>query len=119
MGGTIKWVMDAEVAEEFFRRCEQYHASSEQQRVAILRELAEEGKMKSVSYSESSKEKVIEELKKNFSTIDAADLLHAQWCWDSETGDRVLVDRKTNKEIMREQYKFIKGAEGDEPPSAA
>ena len=23
------------------------------------------------------------------------------WCWDSETGEKVLMDRKTNKEIGR------------------
>lgn len=25
----------------------------------------------------------------------------AQWCWDSETGDRCLIDRRTNKVITR------------------
>lgn len=28
-----------------------------------------------------------------------------QWCYDSETGDEVLIDLKTHQEIMRRQRK--------------
>lgn len=29
------------------------------------------------------------------------DTLEGQWCYDSNTGEEVLIDTKTNKEIMR------------------
>lgn len=31
-------------------------------------------------------------------TIDAV------WCWDSETGEKVLLDRRTGQVIMTERY---------------
>lgn len=33
--------------------------------------------------------------------VDPEKTLDAVWCWDSETGDKILMDRKTNKPIGR------------------
>jgi hypothetical protein len=33
--------------------------------------------------------------------FDPEKTVNLVWCWDSETGERVLMDRRTNKEVGR------------------
>ena len=67
---TIVWTMNADVALEFYERCAEREAHTEEQRLVILRELAEEGKMVSVMATERTKEQYVEDLNKNFNVLD-------------------------------------------------
>lgn len=49
----------------------------------------------------SNTDDIVEKFKEGSPKISAESTLDAVWCVDSETGDRVLMDRRTNKEIGR------------------
>lgn len=104
--------MTPETAQEFFRRCAEKKAVTEKERAMILYELASEGKMLSVAETKRTEEEYVTDLQKNFQIADLRNkkigfdpekTLDAVWCVDSETGEEVLMDRKTNQEIMRRE----------------
>lgn len=105
------FMMTAEIAAEFFRRAKARNAETEEERAAILWELAREGHMLSVTETNRSEDEYVADLKRNFGVLDGRrkigfdpeKTLDAVWCVDSETGERVLIDRETNQIIMREK----------------
>lgn len=69
------WTLYADALEEFLIRVEQRKANTEEERVAILFELLEEGKIERLVKTSRSKEQITEDLKKNFNVETAEDLL--------------------------------------------
>jgi len=61
--------MDVAAAEEFFRRCEERQATTQNERVAILIEMAKEGKLRSIVQTKRTMEQYIEDTKKNFGKV--------------------------------------------------
>lgn len=100
--------MTPETAMEFYRRSEERNATTESARMKILCEMAAEGLVQRVSQTNRTPDQYVADLAKNF---EVADLRHAMfdpektldavWCKDSETGEDVLIDRLTNRVIMR------------------
>lgn len=72
---TLQWEMSQDTALEFFKRCGDRSAKTEDERIAILFELAEEGKMTSVSQTSRTKEEIIKDKAKHFNVlhVDAAE----------------------------------------------
>lgn len=66
---TIAWTMTAETAMEFFKRCAERGAISESDRVKILAELAQEGRMNSVVGSDKTQEEYIMDKAKQFKIL--------------------------------------------------
>lgn len=100
--------MDLGIAIEFYRRAKEANANTEEERTAILFDMAEEGLIKRVMQTQRTKEQYIKDLSKNFEVLDLTVpkfdpnvTIDAVWCKDSETGEDVLLDRKTNKIISR------------------
>ena len=62
--------MSSDVAVEFWKRVVERKADTEKERVAILLELTEEGKMDAVSETQRTKEEYVEDLKKEFDVWD-------------------------------------------------
>ena len=62
--------MSSDVAVEFWKRVVERKADTEKERVAILLELTEEGKMDAVSETQRNKEEYVEDLKKEFDVWD-------------------------------------------------
>ncbi len=58
---TIAWTMTADTAMEFFKRCHERSAKTEQERANILLELAQEGQMTSVVATNKTKEEYIQD----------------------------------------------------------
>lgn len=63
---TLAWTMTAETAMEFFKRCMDRKAETEQERGKILEELAKEGRMTSVVATKKTKEEYIKEKSKHY-----------------------------------------------------
>lgn len=72
--GHLMWEMNLDVLEEFYRRSIERNAESEKEKMDILLELAEEGRMNRVTATKRSKEQIIADLKKNFNAVKAEDL---------------------------------------------
>lgn len=69
---NLIWEMDLNVLEEFYQRCIDKNAETEEDKIKVLTELATEGKMNRVVETARSKEQIVSDLKKNFNvaTID-------------------------------------------------
>lgn len=67
--GITAWTMTVDTALEFYARCRDRGAKTEEERVKILVELAEEGKMKTVVASNKTKEEYIEDKAKHFNLL--------------------------------------------------
>ena len=67
--GVLVWQMDLETAEEFYTRCMDRNAVTEDERVEILIELANEGRMKSVSKTDRTADQVAEDMSKKFGDV--------------------------------------------------
>jgi hypothetical protein len=61
--------MTLEVAEEFYRRCDERQAKTRDEREAVLFELANEGKMNYVAETKRTMEQYIEDTAKHFSIL--------------------------------------------------
>lgn len=66
---TVAWTMTADTAMEFFKRCQERNAVTEEERVAILVELSKEGQMTSVTVTNKTREKYIEDKAKHFKIL--------------------------------------------------
>jgi len=62
----ILWNMDVDTAIEFYKRCMERNAETEEERVEILTELAEEGRINCVSQTNRTPEQVAEDMSKNY-----------------------------------------------------
>ena len=69
MKKTIAWTMTADTAMEFFKRCHDRSANTEEERIKILIELAKEGQMNSVVVTDKMKEEYIDEKAKHFKVL--------------------------------------------------
>ena len=101
---TTQWMMSADTAMEFFKRCQAKGAKTEEARVAILAELAAEGRMDSVIQTDRTPAQIVADKSKQFNVLYAKAVeatMDAVWTIDSETGEEVLIDRKTNQVIRR------------------
>lgn len=65
----LMFEMTLEVAEEFYRRCQERKAETEEARTLILVELAEEGRMKSVIETKRTADQVVKDMAKNFGKV--------------------------------------------------
>lgn len=63
---AIAWTMTADTAMEFFKRCHERGTVTEPERVKILIELAQEGKMTNVVATGKTREEYLEEKAKHF-----------------------------------------------------
>ncbi len=66
---TVAWTMTAEIAMEFFKRCQERGAKTEPERVKILVELAEEGLLNNVVVTSKSRDEYVKGLAKHFKVI--------------------------------------------------
>ncbi len=66
----IIFTMTYEVAEEFYARCKKRKAETEEERTAILVEMAREGLLMGVSQTERTREEYVEDLSKEFNVLD-------------------------------------------------
>lgn len=105
--------MSIAAAGEFYRRAGLLVEDTLENRNKILLQMVEEGLINGVTETNKSPQEYLDHLKKNFDVVDLTGTkapeefdpektLDAVWCQDSTTGERVLIDRKTNKIIMRE-----------------
>lgn len=69
MKKTIAWTMTSETAMEFFKRCQARGADTEQERIKILMELAQEGQMTSVVATGKTKDEYIKDKAKHFKIL--------------------------------------------------
>lgn len=67
---NLIWTFYGDALEEFLNRCVAVGAETEEERTEILFELLAEGKIESLVQTERSKDKIIEDLKKNFNVAD-------------------------------------------------
>jgi hypothetical protein len=67
---SIAWTMTADIAMEFFKRCQEREAKTEQERVEILVELAEEGKMSNVVVTKKSKDEYVKDKARHFNVLE-------------------------------------------------
>jgi hypothetical protein len=72
---TLIWTMDIDTLEEFYVRATERNAQTEEEKAQILLELAQEGRMKSVSSTARSKDQIISDLKKNFNVATSDDII--------------------------------------------
>ena len=102
--------MTIAAASEFYRRCGLLETDNLENRNRLLLDMVGEGLVDGVTETTKTPEEYLAHLKKNFDVLDLTGAnapfdpdktLDAVWCKDSETGEDVLVDRQTNKEIMR------------------
>ena len=66
---TLLFTMIPEIAVEFWERVNKENAQTEPERLKILMDLANEGKMNGVSVTGRSKEQVIQDYSKHFKTL--------------------------------------------------
>lgn len=66
MKKTVAWTMTADTAMEFFKRCHEQGANTQEERVQILIKLAQEGQMKSVVATSKTKEEYIADKARHF-----------------------------------------------------
>jgi hypothetical protein len=102
--------MTIAAASEFYRRCSLLEIDNLENRNKLLIDMMHEGLVDGVTETPKTPEEYLAHLKKNFDVLDLTGAkapfdpektLDAVWCEDSETGEDVLIDRQTNKEIMR------------------
>jgi hypothetical protein len=104
--------MTMATAAEFYRRCGQLAVDNEDNRNRLLLEMVEEGLVDGVTQTNKTPKEYMDHLKSHFDVLDLTEAgrsdkpdpeerIDAVWTRDSETGEDVLLDRKTNKEIMR------------------
>lgn len=65
----IAWTMSVDTALEFYKRCIERKAETEQEKVAILTELAQEGRMKSVVATNKTQEEFINDKSRHFKIL--------------------------------------------------
>ena len=68
---TVAWTMTADTAMEFFRRCQERNANTEEERVKILIELAKEGQMTNATATNKTKKEYIEDKARHFNVMEA------------------------------------------------
>ncbi len=66
---NIAWTMSVETAMEFYRRCMEQNAETEEQEVRILMDLAGEGRMTSVVATNKTQEEYIQDKAKHFDIL--------------------------------------------------
>lgn len=66
---TVAWTMTADTAMEFYRRCIDRHAETEEEKVKILTELAHEGKMTNVTATNKTRDEYIQDKAKHFNVL--------------------------------------------------
>ena len=102
--------MSVAAAAEFYRRAGLLLVDTLENRNKILLQMVDEGLVDGVTETPKTPEEYLAHLKKNFDVLDLTKstaaynpdkTLDAIWTKDSETGEDVLLDRVTNKEIMR------------------
>ena len=104
--------MTISAAAEFYRRAGLLEVDNLENRNKILLQMVKEGLVNGVTETNKTPTEYLEHLKKNFDVLDLTNVktpgqdpektIDAVWCKDSETGERVLLDRLTNEVIMRE-----------------
>ena len=67
---NVAWTMSVDTALEFYRRCIERNAKTEQEKVAILTELAQEGRMTSVTVTNKTKQEFIDDKAKHFKVLE-------------------------------------------------
>lgn len=104
--------MTIAAASEFYRRCGLLTVDNEDARNALLLQMVEEGLVDGVTQTNKTPEEYLEHLKSHFDVLDLTqagrsdepdpeERIEGVWARDSETGEYVLLDRITGKEIMR------------------
>lgn len=63
---NIAWTMNVDTALEFYRRCIERGAKTEQEKVAILIKLVQEGKMTSVVVTKKTREEYVKDKARHF-----------------------------------------------------
>lgn len=66
---TFAFRMDVDTALEFFERTKERGAETEEERIKILLELANEGKMKNIIMTSRTKEQIIEDYEKHYNIL--------------------------------------------------
>lgn len=66
---NIAWTMNVDTALEFYKRCIERNAKTEREKVAILTELAQEGRMASVVATNKTREEYVEDKAKHFRVL--------------------------------------------------
>jgi hypothetical protein len=109
---VLAFRMSVASAAEFYRRAGLLEVDNTETRNALLLQMVEEGLIDGVTETTKSPQEYLEHLKKNFDVLDLTNVkkpgfdseepIDAVWCQDSETGEKVLLDRKTGQVIMRE-----------------
>lgn len=69
----LAFEMTAEIAEEFFKRVAEQKAETELERTAILVQMAKEGLMNRISYSDRTKQQYVEDISKEFRVLEIKD----------------------------------------------
>lgn len=64
--------MTVQVAQEFYRRVEEYKADTPADREAILVQMVHEGLIRDVVVTERSREQYVADLQKNFNVLDVS-----------------------------------------------
>ena len=104
--------MSLAAASEFYRRAGLLEPDNEENRNKLLLQMVEEGLVDGVTQTNKTPEEYLEHLKSKFDVLDLTqagrsdepdpeERIDAVWARDSETGEYVLLDRITGKEIMR------------------
>lgn len=66
---SVAWTMTPDTAMEFFRRCSERGAKTEPERIKILIELAEEGRMSNVVVTSKTRDEYIKDKAKHFNIL--------------------------------------------------
>jgi len=69
MKKTVAWTMTTDTAMKFFTRCQEQNAQTEEERIAILLELTQEGQMLGVTVTNKTKDEYIEDKAKHFKIL--------------------------------------------------
>lgn len=65
----IAWTMSVDTALEFYKRCRERNATTEKEKVEILTELAQEGRMTSVTATDKTRDEYIADKAKHFKIL--------------------------------------------------
>lgn len=69
-GKLTCFTLSLEALQEFYARCLLFRAETEQERIAVLVEMANEGWVDSVSQTGRTKQQYIEDMSKEFTVLD-------------------------------------------------
>jgi hypothetical protein len=99
--------MTLAAAAEFYKRASRLQVDTLENRNKILMQMVAEGLVSGMTETNKSPAEYLEHVKKNFNVLDLTAIKpsgksDSVWCTDSKTGERVLLDRRTNEVIMRE-----------------